>query len=106
MLISKKMFKMREHLAAIIIQKSWRGYITRQRVKVKKQLMNKCASRIQSAWRFYWFMQIGPRIRKAKFNAAATVVQKYIKGFLGKKNTYKILMQAKVNSCYDYFKAI
>jgi hypothetical protein len=51
-------------------------------------------------------MQIGPRIRKAKFNKAAVIVQKYIKGFLGKKNTYKILMQAKVNSCYDYFRAI
>jgi hypothetical protein len=53
--------------------------------------MNKAASRIQAAWRFFWFMQIGPRIRKAKFNKAATFVQKYLKGYYAKKHTLKNL---------------
>jgi len=46
MLISKKMFKIREHKAAIIIQKFWRGAKTREWCKLRKMQMQKAASRI------------------------------------------------------------
>jgi hypothetical protein len=42
-------------------------------------------------------MQIGPRIRKARFNNASQLIQKYLRGYLGKKHTYKRLMELKVN---------
>lgn len=34
------------------------------------------------------------------------MVQKYLKGYLSKKHTYKRLMTLKVNSCYDFFTKI
>lgn len=65
--------------------------------------MTKAASKIQSAWRWFWFMQIGPRIRKARFNKAATTVQKYLKGYYAKKHTYKNLSKVKIDNCHDFF---
>lgn len=106
MLISKKMFKLRDHKAAIIMQKHWRGCKTREWVKVRRAEMVAAASRIQSAWRLYWFLQIGPRIRKARFGNAAIMVQKWMKGYLAKKHAYKSLMNVKVNVCYDHFMQI
>ena len=103
MLISKKMFKMREHKAATIIQKFWRGAKCREWCKIRKRKMHAAASKLQSAWRLYWFLQIGPRIRKARFARSATMIQKYMKGYITKKKIYKNLMEAKVNNCFDFF---
>lgn len=73
---------------------------------MRRKEMTASASRIQSAWRLFWFLQIGPRIRKARFGNAATMVQKWMKGYLCKKHCYKELMNVKVNSCYDHFMKI
>ena len=71
MLLSKKMMWVREHKAAVIIQKFWHGCKTREWVKLRSAEMHAAAKRLQMAWRLYVFLQIGPRIRKAKFFKAA-----------------------------------
>lgn len=106
MLLSKKLLKTREHKAAIIISKFWRGCKTREWVKIRKAEMIASAKRIQSAWRLYWFLQIGPRIRRAKFFKAASTVQKFMRGYIYKKHVYKELMEHKVNYCYEHFMRI
>ena len=103
LLLSKKLFLMREIKAATILQKCWRGCKTREMVKEWKHRMQKSASRIQSAWRLFLFMQIGPRIRKARFNKAASTVQKYLKGYYAKKHTLKNLSKVKIDSCHEFF---
>ena len=103
LLLSKKLFQTREIKGATILQKCWRGCKTRERVKVWKQRMQKAASKIQSAWRLFWFMQIGPRIRKARFAKSATMIQKYLKGYFSKKHTLKNLSKVKIDSCHEFF---
>ena len=103
MLLSKKMLLTREYKAATIIGKFWRGAKTRELVRVRKAQMVAAASRIQSAWRLFWFLQIGPRIRKKKFFGAACILQKYMRGYLYKKRVQKELCNHKVDYCYNHF---
>ena len=103
MLLSKKMLLTRSYKAATIISKFWRGAKTRERVRIRKAEMVAAASRIQSAWRLFWFLQIGPRIRKKKFFGAACMLQKYMRGYLYKKKVQKELCNHKVDYCYNHF---
>ncbi len=73
-LISIKMFKERQVRAAILIQSLWRGHRDRVAVAKRRALVIWATRKIQSAFRLWHFLNVGPKIRKAKLRRAATMV--------------------------------
>jgi hypothetical protein len=68
--------------------------------------MTYSARKLQSAWRLYHFLNVGPKIRREKFFKAAQLFQKYARGYLIQKKVLKQLAELKVNNCFEYFKEV
>jgi len=51
-------------------------------------------------------ISIGPKIVKARKDKAATMLQKYIKGYLGNKRAIRKKMEVKVEETAMYFQKI
>jgi len=68
--------------------------------------MNEAAEMIQRNYKWWRFLQIAPRIRKAKQNKAAFLIQKYLKGYLCDKHVRKELSDIKIKNTYEYFEHI
>lgn len=52
------------------------------------------------------FLKLGPKIRRAKRNEAATGVQKYLRGYLAHKHCYKMMASTKIDNNAAFFKTI
>lgn len=64
------------------------------------------AIKIQNNFRLVRFLKLGPKIRRGKRNAAATIVQKYMRGYLQKKQIEKEVLDTKLMNCHNFFKKV
>lgn len=104
--MSLTMFRVRENAAATLIQSLFRGYKCRQWYKIITQLRLAAVIKIQSNFRLIKFLKVGPKIRRAKRNAAVTTVQKYMRGWLTHKHTLRKMMETKIEECFDFFQSV
>lgn len=100
------MFKVRENAGATLIQSLFRGYKCRQWFKLITKLRLASAIRIQRNFRLMRFLKVGPKIKKAKRKAAATIVQKFMRGWLAHKNVMRQMMDTKIEECVYFFKTV
>lgn len=75
-------------------------------MKERLKLVKWAANKIRSAYLLWRFLNVGPKIRKAKLARAAIMVQKYSRKYLSQKQVLKQLAMFKVNKCFDYFKEV
>lgn len=104
--MSFQMLQCRANKAATIIQAVWKRFATvRWYVETCKKRLAAC-SKIQSNYRLIRFLKMGPKIRRAKRDAAATAVQKYMKGYLCQKHSMKALSNLKLEQSVQFFQQI
>ena len=105
-MIGMQMFKQREQTAAVRIQAAWRRYKTQEWYRIITQLRIDACIRIQRNWKLIKFLKMGPKIRKAKRDAAATIVQKYLKGYLTSKHALKHMAETKIGITAAFFQTM
>jgi hypothetical protein len=88
-IMSRQILKVSENAAATLIQACWKRYKTLVWFKMITQLRLAAAIKIQSNYRLIRFLKVGPKIRMQKRFIAATTVQKYIRGYLSQKHSFK-----------------
>lgn len=105
-MIGMQMFRQREETAAIRIQAAWRRYKTQEWYRIITQLRIDACIRIQRNWKLIKFLKMGPKIRKAKRDAAAITVQKYMKGYLTQKHALKQMAETKIGVTAAFFQSM
>lgn len=83
------MMKVSENAAATLIQACWKRYKTVVWYKMISQLRLAAAIKIQSNFRLIAFLKVGPKIRRQKRFKSASTVQKYMRGYLSHKQSFK-----------------
>lgn len=63
----------------------------------------KAAVKIQRFWKQYLKYQRFPKVLQMLKNNSATLVQKFMRGFIVKKRLFKQMSALKIQNCFDFF---
>ena len=66
-------------------------------------IRNAAARRIQHLWKKYRIFSMIPKALKARKNMAATLVQRYVRGYIDFTNIRTIINQKKLKENLEYF---
>ena len=87
MLVARQTLLEREYKAASLIASAWKRYFTRKWYMKVYTLRNDAARRIARTWFMYRFLNVGPKLRKARIAMSATTIQKYMRGYAAHKKS-------------------
>lgn len=102
-ILEKRLSQRRQKRAAMCIQRFFRGFrMFRLYQRVQARRLH-AAKIIQRCWRKNRWTRLLPKLRYRRHEEAALTVQKYLRGYLVFKKSFKEVVQVKIEDLTDYF---
>ena len=105
-LLEKRLSLRKQKRAAIMIQKHFCGFKYRMLYQREIRLRLEAAIRIQRTWRSLSWARLFPKLRQGRLRNSAVTIQKYLRGYLVGKRSFKEVINCKLQIMTDYFKGM
>lgn len=105
-LLEKRLSTRKQKRAAVMIQKHFRGFRCRKLYKRVMRLRLEAAIIIQRSWRSTRWRKLFPKLRQLHQMNSAVTIQKYLRGYLVAKRSFKELINFKLQNMTDHFKCM
>ena len=64
------------------------------------------ARKIQHLWKRYRLFSMIPKALKARKNMAASLIQRYVKGYIGWRGINRIIREKRLKANFEYFSVL